>query len=139
MKGLADHMTVKSLAEVTGVHGETIRYYERIGLLPQPARGGNGYRRYGQEDARRLGFIRRARDLGFDIEEIRSLLALERGELDCAAAAAIAAARLAETRARLAGLAAIERRLARHLDQCRKGQPARCAILEDLARPPSKY
>ena len=68
--------TIGVLSKDAGVNLETIRYYERIGLIPEPARSASGYRLYGDEAARRLAFIRRGRELGFTIEEIRNLLQL---------------------------------------------------------------
>ena len=69
-------MNIGQLARQAGVPIDTIRYYERERVLPLPLRGANGYRRYGPEDARRLNFVRRAKDLGFTLDEIRGLLAL---------------------------------------------------------------
>lgn len=70
-------MQIGELSARSGVNIETIRYYERIGVLPQPARQSNGRRSYGEIDAQRLGFIRHARDLGFDLSAVRTLLALQ--------------------------------------------------------------
>lgn len=69
-------MKISEAADASGCHLETIRYYERIGLLPRPGRTGNGYRVYGPADIERLRFIARGRDLGFSLEEVRSLLQL---------------------------------------------------------------
>ncbi|ECE6962100.1 MerR family transcriptional regulator, partial [Salmonella enterica subsp. enterica] len=69
-------LTIGKIARATGVHLETVRYYERIGLMPEPVRTAGGYRSYGSEHVRRLSFIRRARELGFGIKDIKALLAL---------------------------------------------------------------
>lgn len=84
-------MQIGDLSRQTGVNIETIRYYERIGVLPKPARQPNGRRTYSPADAERLGFIRHARELGFDLPSIRILLALqERPEASCEDASRIA-------------------------------------------------
>ena len=87
MRGL----TIGRLAEETGVNLETVRYYERIGLMPRPDRTAGGHRSYSKAHARRLAFIRRARELGFGLGEIRALLVLaEPGRTSCAEVQAIA-------------------------------------------------
>ena len=86
-------MKIGELAKVTGTKAETIRYYEKIGLLRPPERTGGNYRDYGTEDQERLAFIRHARGLGFDIADIRSLLELAgRPDQDCGEADRIVAA-----------------------------------------------
>ena len=76
MNARADELPIGALSKQTGCNIETIRYYEKAGLLPVPARSPAGYRRYGSPHLRRLTFIRRARALGFSIEEVRKLLKL---------------------------------------------------------------
>ena len=101
----------------------TIRYYEQIGLLRAAARTDGNRRLYGGADLRRLAFIRHARELGFDLEAIRTLLALQdHPQQSCAAADAIARARLAEVEQRIASLKALRRELKRMVDDCAKGQ-----------------
>lgn len=73
---MTSDLPIGALAERTGCNIQTIRYYEQIGLLPQPSRTEGGQRRYGTDTARRLAFIRHARDLGFDIDSIRELMQL---------------------------------------------------------------
>ncbi|MBP8220533.1 MAG: MerR family DNA-binding protein, partial [Aeromonadaceae bacterium] len=98
-------MKISRAAEASGCHLETIRYYERIGLLPQPDRTGSGYRVYGSADIERLRFIARGRDLGFSLEEIRSLLQLAGDEgLCCVDVDRLARSHLADIRTRLADL-----------------------------------
>lgn len=98
MRGL----TIGKLAGAAGVHLETIRYYERIGLMPEPGRTTGGYRSYGAEHARRLSFIRRARELGFGIEDIKALLALaEPGHTSCADVKTLTMTHLDDVRAKI--------------------------------------
>ncbi|MCB4824698.1 MerR family transcriptional regulator [Roseicella aerolata] len=125
--------SIGDLARATGTKVETIRYYERSGLLPPPPRTGGNYRAYGDGDLMRLGFIRRARDLGFSLAQVRALLDLaDQRERSCAAVDAIAREHLAEVDRKLAGLAALRRELALLIEQCRHGTVAECRILEAL-------
>src|SRR5260370_22519258 len=89
-----------------GCNVETIRYYERVGLLPRPPRSAARYRLYETGDVRRLNFVRRARELGFTLEEVRALLALagSDGNDTCAEVRGLAASHLAEIRAKIADL-----------------------------------
>ena len=94
---------IGELARRSGCHVETIRYYERIKLLPLPSRSAGRYRLYDLDDVRRLGFIRRARELGFTLEEVRALLALSTHD-GRAACAELTAGHLSEVRAKIADL-----------------------------------
>ncbi len=130
---LAD-MTIARLAEAGGVGVETVRYYQRRGLLPTPPRpygGGSagGVRRYGAEDARRLRFIRSAQGAGFTLEQIGELLALDAGE-DRARARALAEARLVELDRRIAELETARAALRRLATACAGGGKGPCPILE---------
>jgi MerR family mercuric resistance operon transcriptional regulator len=129
-------LTIGQLAAKTGVNLETVRYYERIDLMPSPARTAGGHRAYEQAHVRRLAFIRRARELGFSIEQIRALLALaEPRRASCAEVREIARTHLDEVRAKLVDLARLERILARTIAQC-SGDPApSCPVLDMLATP----
>lgn len=129
-------LTIGRLAAATGVNLETVRYYERIELMPPPARTASGHRAYEQEHVRRLAFIRRARELGFSIEQIRALLALaEPSRVSCAEVREIARTHLDEVRAKLADLARLEGILAATIVQC-SGDPApSCPVLDMLAMP----
>ena len=106
----------------TGCNIETVRYYERIGLLPAPHRSGGRYRMYGAAEVGRLAFVRRARELGFTLDEVRALLALAAGgDGACSEVRGLAAAHLADVRKRFADLRAMERALAdavRRYDAC---------------------
>jgi MerR family mercuric resistance operon transcriptional regulator len=117
------------------VQHETIRYYERIGLLPSPDRRGR-YRRYGPHDVKRLMFVRRARELGFTLEEVRALLNLSEtdGTSTCNEVREISAAHLADVRRRIADLRAMERVLGSAIHQCDAGQQPGCPLIEALSR-----
>jgi Hg(II)-responsive transcriptional regulator len=122
------------LAKRAGVNVETLRFYERKGLLPMPPRRPSGYREYPPGDVRRIRFIKRAQELGFSLGEIRDLLAL-RG-LRGATAAEVqsrAEAKLADIRRKIADLGAIERALEKLTDACPgKGPLDECPILQHL-------
>jgi DNA-binding transcriptional MerR regulator len=130
---------IGALAARTGTNAPTIRYYESIGLLQPAARQAGGQRVYGEADATRLTFIRRCRDFGFSLEQIRSLLALakDRGR-SCLEARDLAHGHLAAVRAKLDELETLERRLAGFIASCETacagGPGPDCVILEDLGR-----
>ena len=129
-------MKISRAAEASGCHLETIRYYERIGLLPQPDRTGSGYRVYGSADIERLRFIARGRDLGFSLEEIRSLLQLAGDEgLCCVDVDRLARSHLADIRTRLADLQRMASELERVIASCQGGQRGQCTILSTLRQP----
>lgn len=127
-------MNIGELARAADTKSETIRYYERIGLLPQPPRTAGNYRDYAAVHVSRLTFTRRARDLGFSIEQIRVLLDLaDQKEQSCEAVDAIARDHLADVKRKLADLSALRRELDSLIGQCRHGSIAECRILEALA------
>ena len=129
-------MKIGEVAAASGCHLETIRHYERIGLLPRPQRTGSGYRAYAPEDVARIRFITRGRDLGFSLAEIRSLLRLtEDPEMSCEQVDALARHHLAEIQARLKELRRIARELERTIAGCKGGNRGACAILEVLQKP----
>ncbi|HEV3189880.1 MAG TPA: helix-turn-helix domain-containing protein [Polyangiaceae bacterium] len=129
MRGL----TIGKLADAAGVHLETVRYYERIGLMPKPARTASGYRSYAVEHTRRLSFIRRARELGFGIEEIQVLLALTvPGNTSCAEVRSLTVAHLGDVRAKISDLRRLERVLARTVRQCSGDEAPPCPVLDML-------
>jgi MerR family mercuric resistance operon transcriptional regulator len=131
-----DAISIGTLAKRSGVNIETIRYYERAGVLPAPPRSAGGYRLYRGADAeRRLRFIRRARDLGLPLADVRRLLALSDQQPEsCRRAQALASHHLADVRTRIADLRRIERVLAGLVNSCAKGKLSRCPLLETLAR-----
>ncbi|WP_047396039.1 helix-turn-helix domain-containing protein [Chitinibacter sp. ZOR0017] len=125
-------LTTQQLAQASGVHAETIRYYERIGLLPAPPRAANGYRRYGADAVTRLGFIRRARELGFAIEDIRGLLDLAaHPDAPCRDADALVQRQLEAVAARIRDLQALHSAL-QTLAGCDSDAAGHCRLLETL-------
>ena len=128
------HYTIGDAARESGVKVPTIRYYEEIGLLPAPPRTDGGRRAYGGEDLRRLAFIRHARELGFEIDAIRTLLHLQDApDQSCAAADAIARDHLASVERRIASLTALRAELQRMVEGCAHGHVATCRVIEILA------
>jgi MerR family mercuric resistance operon transcriptional regulator len=126
-------MKIGEAAAASGCHLETVRYYERIGLLPKPARTDSGYRSYSEDDVRRLRFVTRGRELGFSLEEIRGLLQLSTDStLSCSEVDQLARTHLAEIEMRVAELQQMAHELRRTIATCRGGQRAACAILDAL-------
>ena len=126
--------SIGALAKATGTKVETVRWYERVGLLPAPARTPRNYRTYGAAHLGRLSFIRRARDLGFSLDQIRALLDIaEQRERSCEAVDAIAREHLDEVDRKIADLQALRRELDVLIGQCRRGKVAECRIIEALA------
>ena len=131
-------MTIGELARVTGTNPETIRYYERIGLLPAPARTASNYRSYGAADLGRLSFIRRARALGFSTEQVSALLDLaERRDRSCDAVNALARGHLGTIDAKIADLSALRGELAELISQCHTGTIGECRIIDALGPDPA--
>lgn len=126
--------TIGKLATATGVNIETIRYYERAGLIAPPARTNGNYRAYGEADIARLRFIKRTRDLGFTLEQVRALLSISNDrERDCGTVDAIAISHLTEVDRKIADLMALRRELADAVASCDGGTVAECRILEAFA------
>jgi DNA-binding transcriptional MerR regulator len=112
----------------------TIRYYEQIGLLPEPPRTSGNRRHYHAGELRRLAFIRHARELGFEIEAIRTLLTLQDDpKQSCNAADVIARVRLAEVEQRIASLSALKAELQLMIEGCSHGRVDHCRVIEVLA------
>lgn len=124
--------SIGNLADLTGCKVVTIRYYERIGMLPEPRRSAGGHRIYDSLHLERLAFIRKARELGFPLESVRGLLALsERPDNSpCAEVDSITTARLAEVRGKIGDLRALEHTLERLLSQCGHTTVDQCRILD---------
>jgi len=128
----ARSMTIGALAKEAGVNVETVRYYQRRGLLGVPARPMGGVRRYGEDALSRIGFIKRAQDLGFKLNEIAALLRLERFSA-CRPARALAAKKLAIVDARLHDLVRLKSVLEDLIARCDTGSARGCAIIESLS------
>lgn len=132
-------LSIGELAERTGVTPEAIRYYEREGVIPPASRVGAGsYRQYSTADAERLRFVRRARDLGFSLEEVRELLALAASDptRPCGDVNQIAHAHLTQVDAKLAQLRALRRELNHLIEACdRDAALADCSLLRALSAP----
>lgn len=127
-------MKIGELARKAGSISETVRYYERIGLLPRPGRTDSNYRDYSQRDVERLTFIRHARGLGFELADIRSLIDLaEQPERDCADADAIASRHLEAVEGKIERLEKLRDELGRMVSECRGGVVSKCRILNVLA------
>ncbi|MDH3474770.1 MAG: helix-turn-helix domain-containing protein [Rhodospirillales bacterium] len=128
-----DCLTIGGLSKRTGCKVETIRYYERIGLLPAPPRTAGGHRAFGGDHLRRLFFVRRARGLGFTLEEVRRLLELSDGEgASCAEIRDLTLDHLIQVRHKLGDLRRLEAVLAGMAAQCEDGTLPDCPIIEAL-------
>ncbi|ORE97018.1 helix-turn-helix domain-containing protein [Aurantimonas sp. 22II-16-19i] len=130
--------SIGRLSERTGVNIETIRYYEKVGLLPPPPRTEGGHRLYLEGHLRRLVFIRRSRELGFTLDEIRNLLGLVEGGHACGKVQNAALAHLKNIREKIADLRRMERMLAETATRCEGGTAPECAIIDVLSGEPSE-
>ena len=129
-----EELSIGHLAKATDTKVETIRYYERVGLLPAPGRTAGNYRVYSDTHFHRLSFIRRARHLGFSIEQVRALLGLsDQRDRPCEAVDAIAREHLAEVDRKIADLQALRRELDSIISQCGCGTIDDCRIIEALS------
>ena len=127
-------MTIGRISKAAGVKVTTILYYESIGLMGTPDRSESGQRLYGSDAVERLSFIRHARDLGFSVDSISDLIALQTTpQADCAAIDAAARRQLANVGERIARLRALEGELERMVRSCEGGAVATCAVLASLA------
>jgi DNA-binding transcriptional MerR regulator len=128
-------MSIGTLSKRSGVHIETIRYYERAAVLPKAERAVNGRRMYGEDDAARLTFIRHARDLGFELNSVRVLLQLQsQPEMSCSAASELASAQLAIVESRVRRLIVLRDELKRIVRACKNGRVADCRVIDALAK-----
>ncbi|MCO6440859.1 MAG: helix-turn-helix domain-containing protein [Nitrococcus mobilis] len=126
-------MHIGELAFRTGVNIETIRYYEREGILPAPARAANNYRTYSDRHLRRLHFVRRVRGLGFTLEEVRVLLSMiDGGDYTCAEVKTLGEQHLADIRKKIADLRRMEHALSELVARCSGERTPDCSMLETL-------
>lgn len=125
-------MNIGTVAEKSGVPPKTIRYYEMIGLIRPANRRANGYRAYSDVDMRTLNFIKRARSLGFSVEEVRELLDLWRNRHTSAEVKALAITHLQALDRKIAELAALRRTLTDLVTRCRGDSHPECPILDEL-------
>jgi MerR family mercuric resistance operon transcriptional regulator len=126
-------MPIGALSRLSGVNIETIRYYERIKMVPAPQRTASGHRVYGATELRTLSFIRRSRELGFSLKEIRALLRLGApGKASCNEVKVIATHHLEDIRAKLADLRKLERLLAKTVTRCSGEKAPNCPVLDIL-------
>ena len=129
----AENLPIGELSKRSGVNIETIRYYERIKVLPAPPRTASGRRVYGSQEARILAFVRRSRELGFSLDQIRALLRLGGPEkAACREVREIAAHHLEDIRAKLGDLTKLERLLARTVARCSGKIAPECPVLDIL-------
>ena len=132
---MSQSYTIASLADAAGVNLETVRYYQRRGLMPEPARPLGGIRRYGEAEVERLRFIKRAQVVGFTLAEIQSLLNL-RTRQSCSATRELAAARLRLVDARIRELRHLRKELAHWVADCDANrEDSACPVIERLAAP----
>ena len=130
-------LKIGTLAREAGTSIETIRYYERIGLLSQPPRTEGGFRLYGPDDVRRLRFVRRARELGFSLESIRDLLRLASDPVaSCDEVGTIARVHLEDVDEKISRLTTLQAELTRLVEHCKSGRMASCGIIEALDEDP---
>lgn len=133
----AERLQIGDLARATNTKVETIRYYEQIGLLPAPARTSGNFRAYSAKHLGRLSFIRRARDLGFTLDQVRELLSLsDQKRQSCEAVDVIARQHLADVDRKIADLTALRDELSSLIEQCGCGTIADCRIIDALAPSP---
>ena len=129
---MASELTIGRVAKLAGVSVETIRYYQRRGLLAEPDKPHMGYRRYPADMVKHIRFIKRAQALGFTLEEIAELLRLEEARA-CAETRALASHKIRLIDQKLTGLAAMRKALASLVQQCDRNQPAKgCPIIQVL-------
>lgn len=127
-------LTIGDLARHTGCKVQTIRYYEQLGLMPEPARSAGNQRLYDRPHADRLAFIRHARELGFPLPAIRELLELsDKPHEPCRSADEIARVHLRDVEGKIARLSALRAELQRMIRRCRQGHIAQCRVIEVLA------
>ncbi|SFM63109.1 MerR family transcriptional regulator [Halopseudomonas yangmingensis] len=132
---MAQEYRIGDVARRTGCSPESIRHYEKLGLLHAPQRGAQGYRRYDQTSLERIGFIRHGRHLGLDLQSIQELLSLaDNPDTDCTLADDIASRHLQQLEQRITALQALADELRQVVHTCRGGKSADCRIIGSLYR-----
>ncbi len=127
-------ISIGAAAARTGIKVPTIRYYEEIGLLPSPSRTDSNRRMYGEDEVRRLTFIRHSRELGFEVNDIRDLLAMTaEPQASCHHADSIAQGHLADIERKIASLQALKSELTRMIEECGHGRICDCRVIEAIA------
>lgn len=133
---VSNSLSIGKVSAATGCNIETIRFYEKQGLLPEPSRTPGGHRVYNTSQVQRLIFIRRARELGFSMAEIRELLSIVDGDhVSCELVKSIAEQHLADVEAKLADLTKMQRTLGDLAEQCSGKDVPDCPILDALSDP----
>ncbi len=128
-------MLIGEMSRRTGVNIETIRYYERIGVLLNPSRSQGGHRLYDDEHLKRLAFVKRSRELGFGLDDIRELLKLvDGGSFTCAEVHAITTSHLGDVKRKIADLKRMERVLGSMAAECSRGDVPECPIVDTLSQ-----
>lgn len=128
-----DGLSIGELSKQSGVNIETIRYYEKIGVMPAPRRSANGYRVYGAEHLKRIRFVRRSRELGFGLDEIRGLLRLVDGDAyTCVQVRELTLSHVAEIRRKITDLKRLKRVMEEMAAQCTGDRAPECAIVDAL-------
>ncbi|MEL0108338.1 MAG: helix-turn-helix domain-containing protein [Rhodospirillaceae bacterium] len=134
-KSRALTLSIGELSKRTGCNIETIRFYEKIGILPSPPRTAGGHRVYGEDHLKRLTFVRRCRDLGFTLDEVRTFLELVDGQdYTCAQIEQITLEHLREVRQKISDLKKLERVLKEMASQCSGGTVPECPIIDALSK-----
>jgi len=127
---------IGEMSKRTGVNIETIRYYERIKIMPQPDRTAGGNRQYNHEQLKRLSFIKTSRELGFSIDEIRELLEMvDRQDFTCGEVHGLTVGHLTSVREKIKGLRKLEKALVGMASECSQGDVPDCPILDALFEP----
>jgi MerR family transcriptional regulator, mercuric resistance operon regulatory protein len=125
--------SIGELASLTGVHFETIRYYERIGIMPRPDRLANGYRQFNHDHLKRLNFIHKCRDLGFSLKKVEKLLGMvDHNDLTCGEIHEITLEHLTEVNAKLSRLRKLKNVLKSMSNECSQGEVPECPVIDAL-------
>jgi MerR family mercuric resistance operon transcriptional regulator len=134
---VAKGLSIGALSQQSGVNIETIRYYEKIGVMPKPGRSAGGYRVYGQDHVKRLHFVRRGRELGFSLDELRRLLVLVDGHsYTCAEIHALTVEHVKDIRQKISDLRRLERVMSGMAANCTRDQIPECPVIDALFKMP---